>query len=491
MIFKEDNWQKTGVWYYQSYRRCWYVRREVFEYLTEKYPALRGGDKKAVAYRCLLGYLVFGALTPTEDYGQVSPGHVVLPFETVAALVGEHPKGRGFSALAWIESFSKNVFPLFPTPHQYTKKKARVMRPDLPLELLRYIRRRNYKQTDNHVWLDTGEPVSVRTLKERFQKREESIKRRQNLPEGHPAERLMHYLEKQPQRRLTTLIEQNWPNVEEAVANQPESTDQECRTKDWCERLIATLRHQKRLYYAPSSRTPRIFAVGENLLQLPRDIRKIAMAGTVECDLKAAQLAIAARLWDIPEMTAFLASGGSIWNELASAAKVPVAECKPILKKTVYSILYGMSRPNLRKQLRDGNGADTGIGRIPMGRVWKHYLIRALLKARTVKHREARKTGALQDAWGQWRYAKREHGRLNVASLWAQVIQGYEMRLVMAMLPLLEREPQVYLIAWQHDGVSLYFGNKTKAERQVGQVVRLVEEEVRSMGVMTALEVVR
>lgn len=55
-------------------------------------------------------------------------------------------------------------------------------------------------------------------------------------------------------------------------------------------------------------------------------------------------------------------------------------------------------------------------------------------------------------------------------------------------LPVLENNRQVYVLSWLHDGLTLYFGDRTKMERQLKTIMRAVDERAESEGIPTKLE---
>jgi hypothetical protein len=485
-------------WFYESHLRRWYVRQAVYEEMIERYPALKGPTDEARAFRCIVGYVAFAIFQPRikgEDEIDLENayGKLVLPYRTVAALVGQHPKAHGFAAKDWIERFSKAVFPLNPVDYWYSSGQARVIRPEIDPELVqRMLERAKNPTNGTHVWINTGTPVSVRTYRERFQNKvtpeEKWARLLKVVPSYHPARPLLEYLSKKSQKRLMMLVRENWPRTEAAIEALPESTPDECSTKNWARRLAISLYENWQIYYTISERSPRIFPVGESLLYLPRDIRKIALTGGVECDLRAAQLAVAAKVWELPITAELLRSKKSIWDELAAAAGLPVIECKAILKKTLYSVIFGMTQTNLRRKLEHGTDGLAGIGRKATNRVFRHPVMKELIAARKQKHDESKTKKCVCDAWGNTVYMGPGTPFRTVRSLWAYAIQSFELKVLLALLPILTKNSQIYLIAWQHDGVTLQFGNRSKSERERNQIRAAVNRTCGDLDISSELE---
>jgi len=468
------------------------------------YPALAAApDERTAAYWRILQYVLFSLFA--DEY----TGDTILPYQTVAALVGVHPKSHGFNAGAWLAAFSRDVgLPLNPSDYCYLQGEARTVRPQVDAAVLAALgdecRQRRVQGGQERVWFASGERVSRRGERDVQRAYEEQLAAlsRSSVGPNHPARRLVEYFLHAPPDCLERVLKRNLPGVREKVAALPVSTERERAKRHFCERLLVTLGSGSalgRMFYTGSERTPRVFAAGTSVHQLPRDLRQKAFAGCYECDLRAAQLAIVARLWDIAPLQEFLEGGGSIWEELAGVAGVPAAENKPILKRTVYSVVFGMGSKNVRAQLADGTIHGPGVGAVAAARVLKHPLMRALFGARRRVSRRVWGAGGARDTWGNWvptawgttsdRNAERERPVRDVPSVLAAVVQSYEMRLLLPVLGVIAAEPQVYLLSWLHDGVTLHLGNKEKANRHLRKLAAAVQKEADAQAMTTRLEV--
>src|SRR5690606_9854778 len=99
-------------------------------------------------------------------------------------------------------------------------------------------------------------------------------------------------------------------------------------------------------------RTDRLFGYGASPLALPRVLRDALFQDYVAVDLSACHLRTAATLWGARETETALATlGFSIWEELAEHLGVDTAAAKPALKRSLYSLVYGMLRPAVSAQL--------------------------------------------------------------------------------------------------------------------------------------------
>jgi hypothetical protein len=455
------------------------------------YPALEVHSSASVYWR-MMQYCLFSHFMDRET------GKLILPYTTVAALVGVNAHTHGFNASEWIEAFSRDVMPLDSCDHRYSEGQARIINPQISPDVLSALAAERQRDDNDGeaVWFATGVPVSRRNLRAaQDDYGAYLLALSQGVDETHPAYDLIQYLLAQPQGALEKVLKANWPFVREAVRGLPMSTESERATREWCDRVLDNLDTFRRVYYADSPKTPRIFAVGTNVLQLPRAVRKVAFAGQVEMDLSAAQLAVVARLWGIPELQTVLESGMSIWTELLTWIDKPTTY-KAIVKRTVYSIVFGMGRKKLVEQLAQGDSQDDGVGEDAAERFFLHPLAEALLKARSRQRRAVEAAGGAEDGFGRWvavewvtpsRRGKRK--RKNTASVLASVVQSYELRLMLSILPVLQAEPQIYLLAWLHDGITLHFGNGSKQERQIRRICRAVQERADAYGMATHLEV--
>lgn len=484
------------------------VSKEFRDLVLESYPALKGGDRSlkevdlATVYRRILEYVLFSTFADDDT------GEQIFPHDTMAEMARGYPKAYRLSASWWMRKFSQDVgIPLNPTDYTYKKKKARCIRPEINQEILDATAQECQWASANkkRVWFVSGLPVT-RTSARDAQKKHEAYLRdvsESTVGEGHPAYPIVSFiLEKQDHSRKGTLkktLNRNLPRVWDAIEQFPTDTPAQVGRKNWCTQLMRSLDLDLPMFYRGSGGTPRIHAAGSSINQLPRDLRKMALAGCYEFDLKSAQLAVVARIWDIPTLQTFLEGGGSIWKELSQAGGVDQDTYKPILKRTIYSIVFGMGWRNYRAQLIKGvdNNQDhePGVGVVAARKILKHHLIVDLLAARTRVYHQAEQDRGAEDAWGNWRsttYDLNEEGTRRVPdipSVLAYVVQSYELRLMLPLMEVVRDTKQIYLMSWLHDGVTLDLGNSTKAKRHIRSIEAAVIREADGLGIITKLEV--
>lgn len=365
----------TNLPYHQRPARS---NREFRNLVVERFPALVS-HPDGHTYFNMLQYVLWSTVTDRDT------GKLLMPYATVADIVGMKAHNKRFRASEWIETFSKDVFPLNPTEYRYVDRKARCIRPDTPKDILAAHRLDGQAEDrKDWVWFTDGATVSRRRLRQTLQEEEDAIIGiARAAVKDHPASELMDYLVTQPQDCLQRVLARNWPAVKGAVFAMLTETPKQIATRDWSERVLNSLRERRTIYYGTAQRRPRIYAIGSTVHLLPRQLRKLALAGGAELDLRAAQLAIVSRLWDIPNLRTFLGDWEKrIWDELSNWVGVP-AENKPILKATNYSVVFGMGMAEVRNNLAHGTVKDEGIGEAGATQFFSHLLVRDLITARS------------------------------------------------------------------------------------------------------------
>lgn len=456
--------------------------------LKRRYPAL-SHHPDAQAYWRLLAYFLF------PQFVEMETKRTIVPYETIAELVGQHSHAHGFKAERWLHEFAHNVLPLDLQDYRYVEGKARTAHAHLDEAILTArFQEQVQKSKGTRVELVTGQQVTVRERRRQLEHYKQSLaESAAQIAPDHPAWELLEYLNSRPQTLLHKYWKQNRQRVVATIAQLPSDTNQQWETKQWCQRAFTLIDELPNLFYSSTPRSPRLFAQSMNLNQLPRDLRRIIFTGAVELDLRACQLAVVARQWDIPLLQDFLESGGSIWSELLSAVSSG-PEKKDLLKRAVYAVVFGMSPTNLRHLLNEGDGEDSGLGNQATQMFLHHPLIQALLKARSRQQKLIKQARGCADAFGRWHVLSQDAREGDseapgMTSLMASVVQSYELKLMLPILPILKSNQQIYILSWLHDGVTLHFGNKSKQEEQIRRLQKAVARQAREMGICSSLEV--
>jgi hypothetical protein len=384
------------------------------------------------------------------------------------ACLGSH---AGFSGLDWLCRFSDDVFPLNPSDYKFMDYRARTIRPEIPDDVI------NARDGEIAATLDalrqdrvdfaTGRRPSRRQL---AQQRTASLEKVVAPAADHPGRDLVLWLNGQPAHCYRKLLEKNWSALYQGAMTLPAE-----RSRDATIRVLHHLQDQRRMVYGVTEKTPRIHAQGMNPHLLPRHLRKIAFDGAVSLDLRSAQLAIVAKLWGVQSLHDFLSAGRSIWEELYRHLDVG-EECKPALKSAVYALTFGKG---------EGNLVDDLERRIPDPvRFVTHPLIAELLKARKVVQDKIRQRGRIEDAFGREVRMRRGVTPLSLLAIHAQ---SYELKIMLAVLPIVQAERDVRIVSWFHDGLTVKSTDRSEQPRQITRIKKAIDNQAKALGIPTNL----
>jgi hypothetical protein len=145
--------------------------------------------------------------------------------------------------------------------------------------------------------------------------------------------------------------------------------------------IFASILDNYNQLYQPADKTVRIFPYGERIVSLKSEVRRALTHGLIEGDLKSAQLAIAANLWNVTSIKEFLTQGGSIWEYLYQLGSTN----KDALKEVLYSLMFGMHHTGTAVQLTEIGISYQNFAGLP--------LIKDLIHARNREMRRIREEG--------------------------------------------------------------------------------------------------
>jgi hypothetical protein len=252
------------------------------------------------------------------------------------------------------------------------------------------------------------------------------------------------------------------------------------------------------LYYAASLRSPRLHAIGYNLNQLPRDLRKLLLSGCEEIDLAHAQLSLIAELWGARKLLAFLEEsmpGGThedrkFWAVLIDDLGADPKKAKPTLKRGIYSLAFGMKAENIRTLLINGVDDDPGLPEPVAVGFLRNPFVEELFAARKVQMKSIKQAGGATDAFGRWiALPPRRKGRDAAASVLAQVVQSHEQALMKVIVPIIAADKNIHIVTFLHDGATLWITDRAEEDRIKARLERTVNEAARSRGFPTYLDV--
>ena len=233
------------------------------------------------------------------------------------------------------------------------------------------------------------------------------------------------------------------------------------------------------------------------------------MQGHVEFDLHHAQLAIVAKIWNIPSVDAFLSSGRSLWKELVAhmgltnISSETYEDVKWFLKKYTYATIFGMNEENLTKgntarinrlkklgiksAAKKVSGLDNDLAAFGVenaGEKFTSYpLIADLLAARDRMLKTIKNSIGMHNAYGQLIVVKPGFDERDVL---AQVAQSYEMYLLNPILEYVKHNKEYMSISCQqHDGVSIKFHNNQYKQALIDDLVQGINNHCKSTGFNT------
>lgn len=263
--------------------------------------------------------------------------------------------------------------------------------------------------------------------------------------------------------------------------------------------ILLSMRTHPIQYYGASLKgnTRRIFPTHLSYAMLPREIRMILERGWYDFDLTNAQLAICARLWDIPEIKDFLRKGGKIWVELLTHLGWPVDDLhKPPVKTALYAIIFGVSRKNLATRVAEehvGHVALQEMGADEFAkRLRKHRFINALERARNRMRKDILRARGAFDCYGEFiglpvEVTARGRPRYNPRSVLAQVAQAMEFWIVASVLEMARRTRAFTIVHWAHDGFTVKIRDRNDAAKRIARIEQCVNEQAQNANVITAL----
>jgi len=382
-----------------------------------------------------------------------------------------------------------------------SRDRAATVRPDFPRRILEAVE--DHFDTpvgDRTVCLVTGKTIGQRKARKKNKEARELLLEAVSLAAeqlNDSRKDLLNLLNNQSHERIACRIKKAVSELERLAKRLPGDDLNPCSPRGYTRKVIDSLKEDPLLVYAHSDRTMRISAVGPNLTQLPRPFRLLALSlcgpsgAVIECDLHCCHFAVAAQRWNLTTAMELLLSDRNLWTEFLEYLGLDTS-FKPIIKKTIYSIIYGMG-----KKLRGCflNGIETGF--VPVkgvgdARLWtkfrRHPIIKELFAARQEQIAIITTDQGGYDAFGNWVANFDKLGNLQPLSTLAAISQSYEQKLMYPMLDVLKSNKQMYVLAYLHDGLTIYCSDAEKQERQIAALRSAVRTCADELGILTELE---
>lgn len=446
------------------------VTRIFREQLLQMFPALET-HKWSTVYLQLFQYLLNNPLRDEDD-----PDKIVLPAEVVAKFAHAKVGVNGFRAIDLIEGFSSDVFPLHVTDY-IPNKVARCVEPMFTEPLKNLMGENGIESlfSKDRVMLVTGKTVTSNSIKTAcIEYSQDILESLEDLDKSHPAYELQQYLNSQSQITLAKTVRQNTYRLMELLENTPEG-----ERKNSITFLLIGLQDWVRNYYAGSDKSVRIFTRGISIHNLPREFRKTALSGSTEFDMRSSQLAIVAKLWNLPKVAEFLKTGKSFWTMMTKYLNIN-ASYKSILKDRLYATCFGEGTGKALDQL-------TGeIGRTAAEKFFRHELLQEVLAGRTEALRHIKSDGGITDAFGFFSKTSKE---VPAYKLLSREAQSWELKLMLPVFETVRDVRDLSILSWLHDGMVIrYTQNKETRHALNMRVIEAFNANATLLGFATDLE---
>lgn len=299
----------------------------------------------------------------------------------------------------------------------------------------------------------------------------------------HPLREELEYLNSRPSNTFAPL-EKRFPAVLESIRKlKSESLDNNFR-------ILEQLRIHPQPLYKAVGNSPRLYTLMSGVQNMSKSVRRELFAGCVSLDLEAAQFAIVAAKWGIPEIQQALAGAGAWQVILEEFHHHYPSLTKEQVKSVLYPLIFGMPEFTLKQRIQEYSHIS------PERFLAASPTFRALLSARKKQMSEIRKAGHVVDAFGiphtvSERKASGMRGDKAIRSLLAYEAQSYEALLMQAAIQAIRQEERyVRPVLLIHDGVYLQFTGEANAQKQAKTLLFIqdaVDAVAAKSGIITRL----
>lgn len=298
------------------------------------------------------------------------------------------------------------------------------------------------------------------------------------------AEELLDYMNNLPPNRFERLLTKLDTAMEQAKRIDNEVTRN--RQID----ILRSVAIQPQPYYKPTKRTVRIFSSNDSVLMLKRELRQTLTDGFLSVDLTNAQLAIAAKIWKIPSVEDLLKQQTSMWIYFWEQVEKPsdLYAFKDVIKKAIYGTMFGLSKTSLKSGNKDFDGLDILLKpfNLTADNVLDLPIFKDILHARNLAYATIINDGGATDIFGRWIEI---NGDTEVNDVVAQVMQSYELYLMMPIVRAARITKEFTIVLWLHDGCYLDVKDNRRLDLWIDRLYTSVQENARKAGIYTQLEV--
>ncbi len=472
--------------------------------------------------RLLCWYLLMRAPRDTRHSDRV-----VVSNRALGELLNQRTRylsGNQVARTLWIKFEKDTGIVLDLSDWSYKNSQARTVRPnwsDPVLDAAEAEKQRGLGVPVRYL-LDGGKPSETKNRRQRQVRVQAARQWARWLPLPPAVEEVMNYLNGQTSHRFTKLrpaIAAMMAEIEQEVQNHTNLYHHEPLTSHQRIHLLcclAAIHADPTPIYQPSSegKTVRLYPVGFSLAGLKSEFRKRLTYEWVECDLKASQLAICVRLWEVAELESFLKKGENFWDyliehlgllviECNASPHLPIAEIKKQIKKRLktqtYALLYGRSPQRVVLELHSrACWKQNDIGPKFLGL----SLIQALLAGRTRRVAQIQTEGGLTDCFDRvlsWKPtfqstpADPKKLDKSMRSLLTQEAQAMEMKIMMSAFELAAQyrgDSGFTITLFQHDGFCFVPHKRTDTERWCHKLREAIAQRGAELGVIASLEII-
>lgn len=451
------------------------VSKEFRDYCLERYPAL----KESESYRRMFRYLCFSIFYDKKTN--------LLCVPKIAIMNICDTSNSAFSAIAFLESFRKNVLPgLQLAEYEYVSdvgwegKCRQVLHNGFDAEMAAMLTKEIQSDNIGNVGFVNGLPYN-RAVQAAYRERllTEHNLAAKDFALNPSQQKIYDYMHAVGSDRFVRKLNENIDAVRAVIATLPphKAVIQE--------RIISSIREAPKILYAPSRdlRTSRLHNVNDSAIGFKKEVRKAYSKGWSEVDLRCSQFAILATILDAKVSKAFLETGQSLWQYLHTSATgeltPPSSEQKSVYKAVIYSICFGKGKKNLVQIIRENN----------ITPLFKNEILNELLALREKWFAEIRAAGHTTDAWGN---------RINVAAdRWvgavaAAKIQSIELEIISGIFDVANEHgvaDAFTICMFQHDGATISFNSTVGKERAFRKMQKAVVDKAAQYNVNTILEI--
>ncbi|MEH1955945.1 hypothetical protein [Nostoc sp.] len=467
------------------------VSLEFRNLIKDTFPGLGKNE----SYWRFMRYILFGRRDKVT-------GEPVIGQRAVAKAEGKLnilENSNAYCAAKFLEKFQNNVMSkdTFSWSGWSLKdNEARVASVRFPQKVIDAIESESYKlMLEDRVYFETGRKFS----KELQKVDRELIKQEAYTyfdfcaPE---AEDLFEYMNNLPVHNFSKVINNNFDAALLAAYRIKEPEKRRVQAE-----VLNTIRDVLQPFYIPSEKgnTVRIFPINYSIAMLQKNLRKIITKGWYEFDLASAQLAIAGKTWEIDEVQDFLRSGRKIWVELMNYYGIDALNLKEnnedeyeaikkVLKDSLYSLMYGMTKGNLITFLNKGL---IKFGIKDGGKKFLKYpLMATLFDARERRMAELSDCDSVETIFSKTLNIKGTGAAREkcIRGIMAQQAQAVELYLLLPVLDLAKTTKDFVITLWQHDGFSVNFTDSSKTDRWINKINQVVADRADELGIITKLE---